>query len=68
VGLGDHDGGGDDQNAEGVSDILWHRVSGSIYRWRMMDPIAVTTMCGNLGCANGYLPTISAAGLGVVNK
>jgi hypothetical protein len=34
----------------------------------MADPTTVTTMCGDLGCTDGYLPTINAAGFGVVQK
>jgi photosystem II stability/assembly factor-like uncharacterized protein len=68
AGLGDYDGHGDQFSVKGVSDILWRHASGSNYLWRMADPTTVTTMCGDLGCTDGYLPTINAAGFDVVNK
>ena len=67
VGLSDFDGSTDGEG-RGVSDILWRHTSGSNYVWHMAGPTATSSMCGSLGCTNGYLPTINAPGFGVVNK
>lgn len=68
VGVGDFEGSGDSNGSKGVSDILWRHTSGSNYVWRMAGPTTTTSMCGSMGCTNGYLPTINVAGFGVVNK
>ncbi len=68
AGVGDFDGTGDGDGMKGVSDLLWRHTSGSNYIWGMASPTAIYSMCGAMNCTSGYLPTINAAGFGVVNK
>lgn len=68
VGVGDFNGTGDGDGQKGVSDILWRHTSGSNYMWGMANPTTIQSVCGDMNCTSGYLPTINAAGFGVVNK